>query len=58
MTREQIQSLRSEELKAIVNSTNPAGELWMQHTWAKDELERRQQLGRVEFKSAGATRKR
>jgi hypothetical protein len=55
MTQKQIRSLASETLKAIVNSTNPAGDLWMQRTWARHELEhRRQQIGRISFKSAGA----
>jgi hypothetical protein len=58
MTKQQIQSLSGEALKAIVKSTNPAGDLWMQRAWARDELERRRRIGRIEFKSAGATRKR
>jgi hypothetical protein len=59
MTKRQVQSLNSEALKAIVNSTNPAGDLWMQRSWARDELERRrQQIGRIEFKSAGVQRQR
>jgi hypothetical protein len=59
MSQKQIQSLASEALKAIVNSTNPAGDLWTQRTWAREELERRRrQIGRIEFESAGKTRKR
>ncbi len=41
MTKEQIQALPSRELIAITRSTNPSGKLWLELTWARDELARR-----------------
>ena len=41
MTREQIQSLTSRELRAIVNSTNPNGSRGQEARWARIELHSR-----------------
>lgn len=42
MTKEQIETLRTRELIAIVRSTSPTGRFWLQLVWARDELARRQ----------------
>jgi hypothetical protein len=47
MTKEQIQTLRSSELHAIVRSTNPAGRFWQQMVWARDELARHARDGLI-----------
>lgn len=41
MTREQIQSLSSRELRAIVHSTVSTGKFWLEYNYARDELARR-----------------
>lgn len=41
LSREQIRSLPSDDLRAIVRSTNPAGSLWVELVAARSELERR-----------------
>jgi hypothetical protein len=54
----EIQNLSSETLKALIASTNPFGASQKEASLAHQELERRRtQIGRIEFKSAGATRK-
>ena len=40
-TQEKIASLPTEDLLAIVRSTNPAGKFWLELVWAQDELDRR-----------------
>ncbi len=41
MTKQQIQSLETKQLKAIINSTNPTGKFAAEVVWAKEELEKR-----------------
>lgn len=41
MTKEQIVSLPTRELRAIVRSTSPSGRFWLELVWAKDELARK-----------------
>jgi hypothetical protein len=42
MSKTAIQSLTTKDLLAIVRSTNPLGGLWLELSWAKKELARRQ----------------
>jgi hypothetical protein len=41
MTKEQVQTLPTNELRAILRSTNPAGKFWLEMVWASDEMDRR-----------------
>jgi hypothetical protein len=41
MTKLEIQTLTTKELLAIVRSTRPDGGLWLELSWAKEELQRR-----------------
>ena len=54
----EIQNLPSETLKALIASTNPFGAYQAEARLAREELARRRtQIGRIQFKSAGSTRK-
>jgi hypothetical protein len=44
MTREQIQSLDSSQLRAIVKSTSPSGRYRFELFWAQQELARRRRI--------------
>lgn len=41
MTREQIQSLRSDQLMSLIATTNPTGFYHQEVKWAKEEMDRR-----------------
>jgi len=41
MTKDQIATLPTAELRAVVRSTNPTGRYWLELQWARDELARR-----------------
>jgi hypothetical protein len=47
LTKTQIIALPTEDLRAIVRSTNPDGDLKIELSWARDELERRQSRQRA-----------
>lgn len=41
MTKDQINALSSDQLRAIIRTTKADGSFWQQLSWARDEMERR-----------------